>query len=145
MADCYLEILRASPDWELHRAAGKGCFDVDLAIRIADEDDVSVPMFNGAVRGAVEMLSALADTNAPARCIYDNLDQGSALVMVLTCAPTSLHSTVESAVSARPILTVFFCSVKRRFSAPATILHAAARSLGQAWPKATGEAGAQRA
>ncbi len=65
--------------------------------------------------------------------------------LMLTCAPTSLHSTVKSAVSARPILTVFFCSVKRRFSAPATILHAAARSLGQAWPKATGEAGAQRA
>ena len=63
----------------------------------------------------------------------------------VTCAPTSLHSRVESAVSARPILTVFFCSVKRCFSVPATILHAAARSLGQAWPKATGEAGAQRA
>jgi hypothetical protein len=48
-------------------------------------------------------------------------------------------------MSARSILTVFFCSVKRRFFVPATILHAAARRLGQAWRKATGEAGAQRA
>jgi hypothetical protein len=40
---------------------------------------------------------------------------------------------------------VFLGSVERRFSVPADINHAAARSLGQAWPKATGEAGAQRA
>jgi hypothetical protein len=42
-------------------------------------------------------------------------------------------------------VTVFLCSVERRFSAPATFGSAVARSLGQAWPQATGEAGAQRA
>ncbi len=65
--------------------------------------------------------------------------------MELTCAPTSLHSKVESAVAVTPILTVFLGSVERRFSVPAAFLRAAARSLGQAWPQATGEAGAQRA
>jgi hypothetical protein len=41
-------------------------------------------------------------------------------------------------------MTVFLCSVERRFSAPATFVIAAARSLGQVWPQAIGEAGAQR-
>ena len=39
-------------------------------------------------------------------------------------------------------MAVFLGSVERRFSVPATILDAVARSLGQAWPEATGEAGA---
>jgi hypothetical protein len=42
-------------------------------------------------------------------------------------------------------VTVFLCSVERRFSVPAVFSGAGARSLGQAWPQATGEAGAQRA
>jgi hypothetical protein len=41
-------------------------------------------------------------------------------------------------------MTVFLCSVERRFSAPAAFATAAARSLGQVWPQATGEAGARR-
>ena len=43
------------------------------------------------------------------------------------------------------IVTLFLSSVERRFSVPATPFRAAARSLGQAWPQATGEAGAERA
>jgi len=42
-------------------------------------------------------------------------------------------------------VTVFLCSVERRFSVPAIVIAAVVRSLGQAWPQATGEAGAQRA
>jgi hypothetical protein len=42
-------------------------------------------------------------------------------------------------------VAVFFCSVERRFSIPAVYVSAVARSLGQAWPQAIGEAGAQRA
>jgi len=42
-------------------------------------------------------------------------------------------------------VTVFLCSVERCFSVPADFVTAVARSLGQAWPQATGEAGAQRA
>jgi len=34
----------------------------------------------------------------------------------LTWAPTSLHSDAESWVAATPIVTVFLCSVERRFS-----------------------------
>jgi hypothetical protein len=41
-------------------------------------------------------------------------------------------------------VTVFLCSVERRFSVPAYVFNAIARSLGQDWPQATGEAGAQR-
>jgi hypothetical protein len=41
-------------------------------------------------------------------------------------------------------LTEFLGSVERRFSVPADFLTAVARSLGQDWPQATGEAGAQR-
>jgi hypothetical protein len=44
-----------------------------------------------------------------------------------------------------PIVAVFLCSVERRFSIPAVNVCAVARSLGQAWPKAIGGAGAQRA
>ena len=67
------------------------------------------------------------------------------LISMVTWAPSSLHSEVESWVAATPIVTVFLGSVERRFSVPAYICHVAARSLGQAWPQATGEAGAQRA
>jgi hypothetical protein len=42
-------------------------------------------------------------------------------------------------------VTVFLCSVERRFSVPAVFTAVVARSLGQAWPQATGEVGAQRA
>ena len=59
-------------------------------------------------------------------------------------SPSSLHSEVESWVAVTPIVTVFLCSVERRFSVPAAFVSAVARSLGQAWPQATGEAGAQR-
>jgi len=65
-------------------------------------------------------------------------------VLPVTWAPNSLHSKVESWVAVTPIMTVFLCSVERRFSAPAAFVIAAARSLGQVWPQATGEAGAQR-
>jgi hypothetical protein len=41
-------------------------------------------------------------------------------------------------------VTVFLCSVERRFSVPACALNAVARSLRQDWPQATGKAGAQR-
>jgi hypothetical protein len=41
-------------------------------------------------------------------------------------------------------MTVFLCSVERRFSAPAAFVTAAAHSLGQVWPQAIGEADAQR-
>ena len=54
-------------------------------------------------------------------------------------SPSSLHSEVESWVAVTPIV-----SVERRFSVPAAFVSAVARSLGQAWPQATGEAGAQR-
>jgi hypothetical protein len=37
---------------------------------------------------------------------------------------------------------VFLGSVERRFSVPAVFTTAVARSLGQAWPQATGVAGA---
>jgi hypothetical protein len=37
---------------------------------------------------------------------------------------------------------MFLRSVERRFSVPAVVVSAVARSLGQAWPQATGEAGA---
>ena len=63
----------------------------------------------------------------------------------LTWAPTSLHSEVESWVAATPIVTVFLCLVERRFSIPAIYVNAVAHSLGQDWPQAIGEAGAQRA
>jgi hypothetical protein len=39
---------------------------------------------------------------------------------------------------------VFFCSIERHFSVPADFLTTVARSLGQDWPQATGEAGALR-
>jgi hypothetical protein len=39
-------------------------------------------------------------------------------------------------------VTVFLGSVERRFSVPACVFSAVARSLGQDWPQATGEAGA---
>jgi hypothetical protein len=43
-------------------------------------------------------------------------------------------------------VVLFLCSAKSsRFSVPAVYRFAAARSLGQAWPQATGEAGAKRA
>jgi hypothetical protein len=51
---------------------------------------------------------------------------------------------VESWVAATPIVTVFLYSVERRFSVPANFITAVAHSLGQDWPQATGEAGAQR-
>jgi hypothetical protein len=35
---------------------------------------------------------------------------------------------------------VFLCSVECRFSVPAVFVAAVARSLGQGWPQATGEA-----
>jgi hypothetical protein len=41
-------------------------------------------------------------------------------------------------------VTVFLCSVERRFSIPAIYVNAVAHSLGQDWPQAIGEAGAQR-
>jgi hypothetical protein len=53
--------------------------------------------------------------------------------------PTSLHSEVDSWVAATPIVTVFLGSVECCFSVPAVIIAAAARSLGQAWPQATGD------
>jgi hypothetical protein len=62
----------------------------------------------------------------------------------LTWAPNSLQSKVESWVAATPIVTVFLCSVERRFSVPAIFVSAVTRSLGRDWPQATGEAGAQR-
>jgi hypothetical protein len=40
------------------------------------------------------------------------------------------------------IVTVFLCSVERRFSVPACVFNAVTRSLGQDWPQATGQAGA---
>jgi hypothetical protein len=43
------------------------------------------------------------------------------------------------------MVAVSLCSVERRFPIPAIFVSAFARSLGQAWPHATGEAGAQRA
>jgi hypothetical protein len=67
------------------------------------------------------------------------------LLELVTWAPSSLQSKVESWVAAMAIVTVFLCSVERRFSVPAIFVSAVARSLGQAWPQATGEAGAQRA
>jgi hypothetical protein len=42
-------------------------------------------------------------------------------------------------------VTVFLCSVERRFSVPAIFIAAIARSRRQAGPQATGEAGAKRA
>jgi Tannase and feruloyl esterase len=61
-------------------------------------------------------------------------------------SPTSLQSEVESAVDVALIFGLFLCSAKvGRFSAPAIFRIAVARSLGQAWPQATGEAGAERA
>jgi hypothetical protein len=67
------------------------------------------------------------------------------MISLVTWAPTSLHSDAESWVAATPIVTVFLCSVERRFSIPAVYISAVARSLSQAWPQAIGEAGAQRA
>ena len=47
------------------------------------------------------------------------------------------------------IVTVFLCSVERRFSVPAIFVSAVARRLpaclGQDWPQAIGAADAQRA
>jgi hypothetical protein len=40
-------------------------------------------------------------------------------------------------------VTVFLGSVEARFSVPAIFVAAVARSLGQDWPKAIGEAGAK--
>jgi hypothetical protein len=65
--------------------------------------------------------------------------------VIVAWAPTSLQSKMESWVAVTPIVTVFLGSVERRFSVPAVFIAAVARSLGQAWPQATGEAGAQRA
>ena len=62
----------------------------------------------------------------------------------MTCAPTLLHSKVESAVAAKAILAVFLGSVERRFFVPADIVPAIACSLGQGWPQAIGEADAKR-
>lgn len=62
----------------------------------------------------------------------------------LTCAPTPLHSKMESWFIATPTVAMFLSSVERRFPVPATPIQAVARSLGQGWPKATGAAGAQR-
>jgi len=42
-------------------------------------------------------------------------------------------------------VTVFLCSVERRFSIPAVSVSAVARRLGQDWPQAIGAADAQRA
>ena len=46
--------------------------------------------------------------------------------------------------AATSIVTVFLCSVERGFSVPAVFVSAVAQP-GQAWPKAIGGAGAQRA
>ena len=62
----------------------------------------------------------------------------------MTCAPTSLHSNMESSFIATPAVALFLSSVERRFSIPATHIQAVACSLGQGWPKATRAAGAQR-
>ena len=66
------------------------------------------------------------------------------LISMVTWAPSSLHSEVESWVAATPIVTVFLGSVECCFSVPAIFVAAVARSLGQDWPQATGEAGALR-
>jgi hypothetical protein len=62
----------------------------------------------------------------------------------MTWGPTFLQLKIESWVAVTPIVPVFLCSVERCFSVPATFISAAAHSVGQPWPQATGEAGAQR-
>ena len=49
-------------------------------------------------------------------------------------SPSSLHSEVESWVAVTPIVTVFLCSVERRFSVPAAFVSAVAR---RAWVAVT--------
>ena len=62
--------------------------------------------------------------------------------LLVTWAPISLHSKVESGVAATPIVTVFCCSVERCFSVPAIPFVVGARSPGQGGPQATSGAGA---
>ena len=84
LAAHYRAILHAAPGWEKRRASRRGCFDVDIVIGIAAEDEVRIEMFNGAALGAAELLAVMADPHAAAGVLYDNLDQGWALYMVAT-------------------------------------------------------------
>ena len=61
----------------------------------------------------------------------------SAPSLQVTWAPTSLQSKTESWVAVTAIVTVFLCSVERRFSALAVNACAVGHSLGQPWPQAT--------
>src|SRR3954471_22055975 len=60
---------------------------------------------------------------------HANRAAGGAALTELTWAPNSLQSKVESWVAATPIVTVFLCSVERRFSVPAIFVSAVTRSL----------------
>ena len=60
--------------------------------------------------------------------------------------PNFPQSDIKSRVTILLIVELFLCSAKGgRFSAPAIFRVAVVRSLGQAWPQATGVAGAKRA
>jgi hypothetical protein len=84
LAEHYRRILVAAPDWRRWRDAHRGCFEVDLVIRIEGEHDLQLEMFGGAALAAAELLILLADSDAPPDTLYDNLDQGWALRMVAT-------------------------------------------------------------
>src|SRR5262249_53060493 len=107
----------------------------------------------GTVSGAADRLalSQSAASHALARLrdackddLFVRVHQGFSPTPAVTWTPISLHSEVESWVAATPSVALFLCSVGCRFSVPAIFIAAIARSLGQAWPQATGEAGAQR-
>ncbi len=84
LAAHYRRILAAAPDWRQWRNAHRGCFDVDLVINIEGEHLLRLEMFNGAAAAADELLTQLADAQAPPNILYDNLDQGWALRMEST-------------------------------------------------------------
>jgi uncharacterized protein YydD (DUF2326 family) len=88
-----------------------------------------------------EMLTFLSGTDSFGK--YKQITN-ELVTLRVTCPPISLHSKVESLVAVTPIVTVFLCSVERRFSVLAFKLIAGARSLGQGWPQATAVGGAKR-
>ena len=60
------------------------CLDVDLFVTFKDEHPLRIEQFGAAALGCKELLSQLANRQEPAGELYDNLDQGWALRILLS-------------------------------------------------------------
>lgn len=59
------------------------CLEVNLVVLLPGEHPLVIDMFGGAALAADEMLGVLAAPSAPAAVVYDNLDQGWALRVLI--------------------------------------------------------------